>query len=107
MGPESINPFQAEVEKRVTMLLRDLGRPFDRRIGTSGHPSTSSPPETTVLISSQELRVWIYEDSASFLIGEKGDYYELPDYAGPGALAESLLTELRRRLEKARLEHGL
>ncbi len=79
-------------------MLEELGLQVDsRRVGWEEAAFSSRKPEAVVHVRAQELDVRIREDSVSFTISSKGDYYEMPDYSNADALADAFLAELAKR----------
>lgn len=94
----TLNDFQKRVDERLNVALDNLGLRVDsRRIGKEKVPFLSAEPEVVIYVRAQDLSVAIREDSASFTIAGKDDYYEMQDYPNPDALADALLAELTKR----------
>jgi hypothetical protein len=49
-----------------------------------------------------DLELWLHDDTVSYTVGKKGDYYEYWDYLSPDALIEKLVSEVMRALEQSR-----
>jgi hypothetical protein len=99
----TLNDFQRRVEQRLNAALKELGLPVDkRRAGWEEAGPNSRHREAVVHIRAQELDVRIREDSVSFAISDKGDYYEMLDYSDAEALADAFLTALTERWHKPR-----
>jgi hypothetical protein len=96
----ALNDFQKRVEQRLNAALKELELHVEsRRVGSEELPFHSrQPPESVVHIRAQELEVRIRENSVSFEVSGKGDYYEMPDYQTADALADALLSTIRQRL---------
>jgi hypothetical protein len=102
MDPADVTPnaFQRRVEERLQAALNELALPIEaRRVGLEAMPAHShQPPEAVVHIRARDLEVRIREDSVSFEISGKGDYYEMPDYQTADALADAFLGSVKERL---------
>jgi len=95
------NDFQIRVEQRLSAVLSDIGRTVDNRKVQRVEPTFySRQPEIVVFIVASDLKVWIHENTVSFEVSGKGDYYEMPDYQSADALADAFLTALTTRLRE-------
>lgn len=100
-----LNDFQVRVEQRLNAALGQLGSQIEsRNVGWEAAASPSQPREAIVHLRVQELDVRIRENSVSFTLSGKGDYYEMADYRDPDALSDAFLTALTKRWsEKANM----
>ena len=99
--PVILNEFQKRLEERLNAALKNLGLQVDsRRVGREEVFSRQRSDEAVVVVKAQQLGVRIREDSVSFEISGKGDYYEMPDYANADALADTFLAVLTERWHK-------
>jgi hypothetical protein len=100
MDPRQVTPndFQRRVEQRLNAALKDLGLQVDsRRVGWEEPEFDPRQGESVVHVRAGEIEVRIRENSASFTVSGKGDYYEMPDYTNPEALADALLASVTER----------
>ncbi|MGD0992002.1 MAG: hypothetical protein ABR998_05995 [Gemmatimonadales bacterium] len=100
-GQATLNDFQKRLEERLNAALKGLGVQVDsRRVGWE---EVFSPrrAESVVHVRARDLDVRIREDSVSFTLSGKGEYYEMPDYQSPDALADSFLGTLSTRFQES------
>lgn len=98
MGQVTLNGFQERLEQRINATLKKLGLQVDsRRVGWEDAATRTGPSEAVVHLRAQELEVRIREDSVSFTLSGKGDYYEMPDYPNADALADAFLAVVTER----------
>ncbi len=97
-GQVTLNDFQARIEQRLNTALKELGLQVEsRRVGWEEAATRTGPPEAVAHIRAQALDVRIREDSVSFTLSGKGDYYEVIDYPSADALADAFLAVLTQR----------
>ena len=98
--PVILNDFQKRLEQRLIAALKELTLHVDRRRVGREEVLYSRQPEAVLHLSAQDLEVRIREESVSFTISGKGDYYEMPDYSNADALADAFLAALTERWHK-------
>lgn len=94
--------FQGLAERKVEEFLAREGRSIDRREILSGVvPFYSSDQQTALKLSAGELTCWLFDDEASFTIGDRGGGVERADYDVDEELLDAYIQKITQALMHA------
>ena len=99
MSHGQVTRFQRLAERKVDELLAREGRSIDQReILGGGVPFYSSEHQTALKLSAGELTCWLFDDEASFSIGDCGGGVERADYDTDEELLDAYIRKITQGL---------
>ena len=94
----SISPFQRSAQQELDAMLASRGLPVVWNIASYDKDRAHA---LEGVVPGMALRLWLYDDTLSYRLADRGNYYEHWDYDSPAAMINAFLAEVAGALDRA------
>ncbi len=102
MSETDLTDFQESAERAVSSFLQERQRPVERREILRGTiPFYSRDPQTALRLTSGDLQVLLFDDEASYSIGDRSSSFEREDFNSTNDLLAAMMNKLRSEISAA------
>ena len=99
MSEPDLTPFQMSAERAVKALLQERHRTVERREMLHGTiPFFSRDPQTALRLTTGDLQVLLFDDEATYSIGDHSAGFERADFGSTDDLLAALVKKLGSEL---------